>query len=150
MEKGARQKRDGVRELGSIHLLSHGIFAFKVDALGARTDLVFNEPPDDSLLARGVEGLVLTEWKVANDAPSATKGFREARAQADLYKQGALAGIELTGYRYLIVVSLRELPDNSIPPDDTTNTGVVYRHINIVVQPAVPSKAAKKISRGYE
>ena len=83
-------------QLGSIHFLSHGIFAFKVDALGARTDLVFNEPPDDLLLMRGIDGLVLTEWKVAHDAKSAAKGFREARTQADLYKQGALAGIELT------------------------------------------------------
>jgi hypothetical protein len=31
--------------LGSVHLLSHGIYAFKVDAIGARTDLVYNEPP---------------------------------------------------------------------------------------------------------
>ena len=79
--------------LGSIHLLSHGIFAFKVDALGARTDLVFNEPPDDLLLTRGVDGLVLTEWKVA-DEKNAKKKFHEARTQADRYKQGALAGIE--------------------------------------------------------
>lgn len=133
--------------LGSIHLLSHGIFAFKVDALGARTDLVFNEPPDDSLLTRGVEGLVLTEWKVASDAKSAAEAFRTARAQADLYRQGPLAGLELTGYRYLIAVSLEELPSGSIPPDDATSTGIVYRHVNIAVQPSVPSKAAKKASR---
>jgi hypothetical protein len=133
--------------LGSIHLLSHGIFAFKVDALGARTDLVFNEPPDTSLLMRGVEGLVLTEWKVADDATSAAEGFRMARTQGDLYKQGALADIELTRYRYLIVVSLKELPLNSIPPDDSTSAGIIYRHINIVVQPAVPSKAAEKLAR---
>ena len=132
-------------QLGSIHFLSHGIFAFKVDALGARTDLVFNEPPDDLLLMRGVDGLVLTEWKVAHDAKSAAKGFREARTQADLYKQGALAGIELTQYRYLIVVSLKELP--SIPPDESTDKSVVYRHINIAVQPALPSKAAKKANK---
>jgi hypothetical protein len=83
-----------------VHLLSQGIFAFKVDASGARTDLVFREPPEDSLLTRGVEGLVLTEWKVAT-AQNAADRFAEARAQADLYKQGALAGVELTGYRYL-------------------------------------------------
>ena len=109
--------------LGSIHLLSHGIFAFKVDALGARTDLVFNEPPDSSLLTRGIEGLVLTEWKVAHNATEAAEKFREARIQADLYNQGALAGIELTHYRYLIVVSLKELPSNSVPPDDSTEEG---------------------------
>ena len=133
--------------LGSIHLLSHGIFAFKVDALGARTDLVFNEPPDSSLLTRGIEGLVLTEWKVAHNATEAAEKLREARIQADLYNQGALAGIELTHYRYLIVVSLKELPSNSIPPDDSTEEGIVYRYINIVVQPAVPSQVAQKLAR---
>src|ERR1700722_5384768 len=51
-------------KLGSVHLLSHGIYAFKVDASGARTDLVFNEPPPDALLAQAVEGMVLTEWKL--------------------------------------------------------------------------------------
>jgi hypothetical protein len=108
---------------------------------------VFNEPPDGSLLARGVDGLVLTEWKVAHDAAGATRGFQAARAQADLYKQGPLAGIELTGYRYLIVVSLKELPLGSVLADDTASKGVVYRHINLVIQPSVPSKAAKPSSR---
>jgi hypothetical protein len=131
--------------LGSIHLLSHGIFAFKVDAVGARTDLVFNEPPDETLLRRGVEGLVLTEWKVAVDGKTAERGFAQARSQADLYKQGPLAGIELMGYRYLIVVSPNEIPRKSIPPDDVTKTGIVYRHVNIVVRPASPSGAAKKV-----
>lgn len=130
--------------LGSIHLLSHGIFAFKVDALGARTDLVFNEPPGESLLRQGIEGLVLTEWKIAQDGPSASKAFREARTQADLYKQGPLAGTELTHYRYLIAVSLTSLPTGSMPADETTSAGVTYRHNNIAVQPDVPSKAARK------
>jgi hypothetical protein len=128
--------------LGSVHFLSQGIFAFKVDASGARTDLVFPEPPEESLLTRGVEGLVLTEWKVAT-AQQAPNKFAEARAQAELYKQGALAGVELTGYRYLVAVSLKELPSVSIPPNNATPEGIVYRHINIVVQPAVPSKAAR-------
>ena len=108
---------------------------------------MFNEPPDSSLLTRGIEGLVLTEWKVAHNATEAAEKLREARIQADLYNQGALAGIELTHYRYLIVVSLKELPSNSIPPDDSTEEGIVYRYINIVVQPAVPSQVAQKLAR---
>jgi hypothetical protein len=64
---------------------------------------------DASILTRGVEGLVLTEWKVADDATSAAKGFAK--------------------------LGLRP-----------TSAGVVYRHINIVVQPAVPSKAARGTS----
>ena len=101
--------------LGSLVLLSQGIYAFKVHATGARTDLVFAEPPDESLLFRSVEGLVLTEWKVA-DAANAIARFKEARNQADLYKKGPLAGIELTGYRYLVVVSRKALPNTGIPP----------------------------------
>jgi hypothetical protein len=130
---------------GAIHLLSHGIFAFKVDAVGARTDLVFNEPPDEVALQRGVDGLVLTEWKVANDPKNAERGFATSRAQADLYRQGPLGGLELRGYRYLIVVSPHELPAKITPPDDVTETGIVYRHINVVVQPSAPSIAAKKL-----
>jgi hypothetical protein len=129
--------------LGSVHLLSQGIYAFKVNAEGARTDLVFAEPPDESLLTRVVEGLVLTEWKVAT-AKNALEKFAEAHKQAEIYKQGALAGIELTGYRYLVVVSKNELLRASIPPDSITPEGIVYRHVNIVVEPAVPSKAAKR------
>jgi hypothetical protein len=127
--------------LGSIQLLSQGIYAFKVDAAGARTDLVFHEPPNDSLLMRGVEGIVLTEWKIAS-ASNAAAQFAAAKSQADLYKQGALAGAELAGYRYLIAVSLNELP--SLPADEVTVEGIIYRHVNIVVAPAVPSKAAKR------
>ncbi|MFG1202908.1 hypothetical protein V5F29_11005 [Xanthobacter aminoxidans] len=129
--------------LGSLALLSQGIYAFKVDAAGARTDLVFSEPPDESLLFRSVDGLVLTEWKVA-DAKSASARFCEARKQADLYKQGPLAGVELTGYRYLVVVSLKALPITSIPVDETSPDGITYRHVNIVAEPDVPSKASKK------
>jgi hypothetical protein len=130
--------------LGSVHLLSHGIFAFKVDAAGARTDLVFPEIPEDALLAGVFEGFVLTEWKRAKDANGAAHAFREARAQTDLYRQGPLVGVELTGYRYLVVVSRRQL---TVPLDSRAETGVVYRHINIAVEPSDPSVAATKLSR---
>lgn len=129
--------------LGSVALLSQGIYAFKVDATGARTDLVFSEPPDNQQLFRTVEGLVLTEWKVA-DAGNAAARFAEARKQADLYSAGPLAGIELTGYRYLVVVSAKSLPHGDIPGDQITPDGVTYRHVNLVVEPEVPSKASKR------
>jgi hypothetical protein len=128
-------------KLGSVHLLSQGIYAFKIDTKGARTDLVFPEPRDQSILERNVEGFVLTEWKKATTAKEAADKIAEARQQADLYVGGPLAGIELTGYRYLIVVSENEL---TIPADDNTSGGVVYRHINIVVNADVPSRAARR------
>jgi hypothetical protein len=127
--------------LGSVHLLSHGIFAFKVDAKGARTDLVFNEPLDSLLNPRAIEGLVLTEWKVA-DEKTATERFTTARTQAELYKQGPLAGIELRRYRYLVAVSVKDLPSTLIPSDFIVGD-VTYRHINLAIEPAPPSKRAK-------
>jgi hypothetical protein len=51
-------------KIGAAHLLWHGILAFKVDAAGGGTDLVYQEPVREEDLA-GVRGLVLTEWKVA-------------------------------------------------------------------------------------
>jgi hypothetical protein len=133
--------------LGSVHLLSHGIYAFKVDAAGARTDLVFNEPPPDLLPVQGVDGLVLTEWKIAKDAKAAIAAVGEARVQADLYSQGPLAGLELRSHRYIIVVTPKELPSGTLGPDDHTAVGVIYRHVNIVIEPKVPSKAAKALAR---
>lgn len=143
MEKAHDKGETACERLGAIHLLWHGIFAFKVNAERARTDLVFNEPPESSILTGGIEGLVLTEWKVADDGATATRKIPEARTQADLYSQGAIAGVELRGYRYLIVVSLKQL---RMPPDETAG-GVVYRHVNIAVQPDVPAIAAPKLVR---
>jgi len=143
-EAAFRNGETACEKLGSVHLLSQGIFAFKVNSVGAITDLVFAEPPNDSLLARAVEGFVLTEWKVARTPAQGPQKFAEARAQADLYKRGALAGTELTRYRYLIVVSENELLSTSVPADITTADGVIYRHINIVVDPSSPSVAARR------
>jgi hypothetical protein len=129
-------------KLGAIHLLWHGIFAFKIDANKARTDLVFHEPIDPSIMQRGIEGLVLTEWKVADEA-NATVRFEQARTQATLYQHGPLAGTELTGYRYAIVVSRKELPRNAVP-DNGLIEGVVYRHINIAIEPRLLSVQARR------
>jgi hypothetical protein len=132
-------------KLGAVHLLWHGIFAFKVDATGGRTDLVFAEPIDVSAAAqRGVEGFVLTEWKVADEENAATR-FGQARSQAELYQQGPLVGIELTGYRYVTAVSLTDLPRKTVP-DDTVIGGVVYRHISIAIKPKTSSVQAPRSS----
>lgn len=125
-------------KLGAVHLLLHGIWAFKVDAVaGARTDLVFQEPAGALTDAqRYVDGFVLTEWKRASSEDEGGKQFEQARIQARRYAQGALAGSELTGYRYAVVVS-RQLVEI---PDDIREGEVVYRHINIAVDPRLPSK----------
>ena len=124
-------------KLGAVHLLWHGIWAFKVDAIGARTDLVFQEPAGDLTdEQRYVDGFVLTEWKKATSGDDVVKRFEQARKQAHRYAQGALAGSELTGYRYAVVVSLQQVET----PNDLREGGVVYRHINIAVEPRPPSR----------
>jgi hypothetical protein len=123
-------------KLGAVHLLLHGIWAFKVDAAGARTDLVFQEPADLQGVQGYAAGLVLTEWKKAATATEARQRFSEARQQAKKYSQGPLAGTELTGYRYAVVVSEHQIESLA----DLREGDIVYRHINIAVNPRVPSK----------
>jgi hypothetical protein len=125
-------------KLGAVHLLLHGIWAFKVDAGGARTDLVFQEPAGSlANEQRYVDGFVLTEWKKTNLGEDAMLRFEQARSQARRYAQGALAGTELTAYRYAVLVSRQQV---SIP-EDVREGEVVYRHINVAVDPRPPSKS---------
>ena len=125
-------------KLGAVHLLLHGVWTFKVNDEGARTDLVFQEPANLNGIQQYADGLVLTEWKKAKTG-EAEQRFREARAQAILYSQGPLIGTELTNYRYAIVGSEQQIAK----PSDLEEDGVVYRHINIAVTPRTPSKTNK-------
>jgi hypothetical protein len=130
-------------KLGAVHLLWHGIFAFKVDGAGARTDLISPESPDWNQAARVADGLVLTEWKLA-EASNANTKFREARNQAQLYGEGVLAGVELARYRFIIVISEEVLSPATIPAD-LDSGGSIYRHINIALNPPTPSVQARRI-----
>jgi hypothetical protein len=131
-------------KLGAVHLLWHGIWAFKINAAGERTDLVYQEPadggPEDQPFA---DGLVLTEWKVAKPDDEAPKKFGEARDQAKRYAKGVLAGNELRAFRYMVVVSL----DHVSVPKDIEDQAVIYRHINIAVCPTPPSQHGRRESR---
>jgi hypothetical protein len=139
-EKWKSALREGevaCEKLGAVHLLLHGIWAFKVDAAGERTDLVFQDLTGDRVPEQPyADGLVLTEWKTLAAGADAKKRFAEARSQAQRYARGALAGNELTGYRYAIVVSERHVTT----PADLPEGAVVYRHINIAVDPRSPSR----------
>lgn len=127
-------------KLGALHLLWHGIWAFKADATGGRTDLLFGEPVDNSDIDRSADGLVLTEWKLARAASGISRAFAAAKLQADRYHAGILAGLELRDYRYLVVVS--EQGGGELP--DTIEGSVTYRHISLAVDPLAPSKPRKK------
>ncbi len=123
-------------KLGGVHLLWHGIQAFKVHGDGGRTDLVFAEPIGVADTA-GIQGLVLTEWK-KGAAGNATARYASAKRQAYLYSAGVLGGVELRRYRFLVLVSEKAVR----PPSDVVDGAVTYRHINIAVDPDKPSKAA--------
>jgi hypothetical protein len=123
--------------LGSVHLLLFGIWAFKLNAIGARTDLVFSDRELEAIDNPG-SVLVLTEWKKTTDNGSAS--FEMARRQVENYADGILAGNELSGFRYCVVVS----KDFIAVPQDVYRGSVVYRHINIAVDPSTPPVAARR------
>lgn len=124
-------------KLGGVHMLLHGIWAFKVDGAGERTDLVCNEPIDPAQNAQAsVDGFVLTEWKITKNAKVDEAAFENARQQARRYGSGILAGTTLKTFRYVVVVSR----DHISVPNDMKEGDVTYRHINIPVEPSSPSK----------
>jgi hypothetical protein len=125
-------------KLGAVHLLLHGIWAFKVNTAGEGTDLVFNEPLlEFSSIERTAEALVLTEWKRVLLTTETKAKAAQARKQAARYTVGALGGVELAGYRFIVLVSKEHLT----LPEDQTENGVRYQHINIAVAPKLPSKS---------
>jgi hypothetical protein len=143
-EKAFARGEVACEQLGAVHLLWHGIWTFKIDAAGARTDLVFPESSGDTAdQARFADGLVLTEWKLAASDDAAQTRFEEARAQAQRYAEGPLFANELLNYRYAVVVSGTQVA----VPDDLMIGSTLYRHINIAVSPLVPSRASKVRTR---
>ena len=135
------EREEACERLGAVHLLWHGIWSFKAYTLEARTDLVLAEPLRDvARIERSAEGLVLTEWKKAKPDKAATKKFQDGRDQAERYASGPLAANELRGYRYVIVVSEKDV---AVPEDYDDGNGVIYRHVNIAVDPDSPSKSRK-------
>lgn len=126
-------------KLGSIHLLSHGIWCFKVNGEGERTDLVFQEPIANINEVEAVaEALVLTEWKIAKGPSSVKEKIREAVDQARRYSKGVLAGVELSNYIYIVIVTENVY---EMPPDEEIN-GSRYKCINLAVNPQPPSKGS--------
>ncbi|TBC25600.1 hypothetical protein ELH33_33025 (plasmid) [Rhizobium ruizarguesonis] len=127
--------------LGATHLLWHGICSFKAKSDGAATDLVLGEPISSDIV-HAAQGLVLTEWKKVPDALEAPRLAERARHQATSYSKGLLATTELRSFRYIILVSTRQIS----PIDDVVVQGVTYRHVNIACDPYTPSRAATAVS----
>ncbi len=126
-------------KLGAVHLLWHGIWAFKADAEGERTDLIMGEPIDSSNLeeiGNSAEALVFTEWKVAVEKRDNMKQIEQGIRQAKRYSSGALGGFELRDYRYIVLLTRETFTPPLIPAED----GIEYKVINLAVEPAVPSR----------
>lgn len=132
-------------KLGAVHLLLHGIWAFKSNAEGGRTDLVLGnrlEVSDEVIGA--ARGLVLTEWKlIKKQGKTPADVMNGAKFQAKRYAEGVLAGFELQFERYLILVGEEEFE----VPKDTIDGLVTYKVIPIVLNRKTPSLAAKKQSK---
>ena len=128
--------------LGSTHLLLHGIWAFKANSAGERTDLVLGTRLEITPQIEGAsEALVLTEWKVVRKASEYHQRADEALRQARLYSAGSLAGFELSDRRYIVIVSQDRLGE---APSDHVENGVEYQFKNIVVAPESPSIAVTR------
>jgi hypothetical protein len=124
-------------KLGATHLLWHGIWAFKADAQGERTDLVLGVPLEITSEVRdAADALVLTEWKLLKKTGDLDAHCDQAFKQAQRYSVGILAGFELSTRRYLVVVS----QDHLTMPAARQEGEVVYEYINIAVSPTTPSK----------
>jgi hypothetical protein len=112
-----------------VHLLVHGIWAFKVSSTGERTDLVLGTRlvVDQKVIA-SAHGLVLTEWKLIRTGDSIEEKKTEAKNQASRYSEGSLGGFELASERYLILVGQEEFT----APNDTNEGDVILQSCSLV------------------
>jgi len=141
--------------LGAIHLLGHGIWAFKVRGKGAETDLVFGEPiatdlvygkpieDEIGVIQRTARTLALTEWKLVRSGGEIESQASQARKQAKLYASGVLQPVELKRTRYVVLVA----EDDLSPPANVAAGNATYRHIVVPVKPGTPSQTARKRPR---
>jgi len=128
-------------KLGGVHLLWHGIWAFKVGAKGGRTDLVMgNQIDNPSEVERTALGMVLTEWKRAADEREVEVKYRQGKEQVAQYSEGVLGGVELADTRYVVVVTEHMASGN----DEVDENGITYKFVNIAVDPEAPSQAARR------
>ncbi len=143
-QKAFTQREDHCERLGAAHLLSHGVWAFKVSAAGAATDLVFGEPieREAALIRRTARALVLTEWKRVKSQAELNRKAAEARRQTDAYASGILGDLELRATRYIALVSQQQMD----ALQDQQKAGVTFRHVVIPIAPETPSRQGRRRS----
>lgn len=136
--KAFEEGETACEKLGACHLLLHGVWAFKANAAGERTDLVLGEPLSvTDEVRRAAATLVLTEWKVVGSSTELRDKIEQAHKQAQLYSSGALAGFELSSRRYLVMVS----SDRLEMPEARREGSILYEHVNVPVSPRSPSRS---------
>jgi len=135
------RREEHCERLGATHLLSHGIWAFKVSATGAATDLVFGDPVANELgiVRRTARALVLTEWKLVKDATELESQAEVARRQTEIYAVGILGDLELKSTRYIALVTRK----NFQPPADRMMGSITFRHVVLAIDPDSPSKESR-------
>ena len=134
-------REEQCEKLGATHLLLHGIWAFKANADGGRTDLVLGDDlqvTDDVRAA--ANGLVLTEWKLVRDGDDWNTTRSKAMKQAQQYTAGILAGFELSQTRYLVLVSKQGAITQT---ESVLENDYRYRTVHIVIEAMLPSQAAR-------
>jgi hypothetical protein len=62
-----KQREERSESLGAVHLLSHGIWAFKVTGSGAATDLVYREPLVQSPILQRTARALVELWPEVGD-----------------------------------------------------------------------------------
>ncbi|MBV8756316.1 MAG: hypothetical protein JO257_03510 [Deltaproteobacteria bacterium] len=127
-------------KLGALHLLSHGVYAFKAEAGSGRTDLVLGTPLHVGDDVRSASMLVLTEWKLVRPGDDPNEIARVGRRQVERYSHVELSGFELRDARYVVLVSPLPLP---MPATETVGS-VMYKYINVVIEPPRPSDWARR------
>lgn len=127
-------------KLGALHLLSHGVYTFKADAGTGRTDLILGTPLQVSDDVRSASVLVLTEWKLARPADDVAEVARVGRRQVERYAQVELGGFELRDTRYVVIVSRAP----SVVPQVETVGNVMFKYVNVVIEPLRPSDWARR------
>lgn len=142
--KAFEEGETACEKLGAVHLLLHGIWAFKANSVGERTDLILgNQLVVNDEMKGAAHGLVLTEWKLVkpNDNPEVVKD--EAKSQACRYSGGGLAGFELDSERYLVLVAEEEFDK----PKDEAVGSMLYKVVSLVLNRKTPSVAAKQVKQ---
>lgn len=143
-QEAFEQGEEACERMGATHLLSQGIWAFKVSTPEARTDLILRglsgtEPSPE----READFMLLTEWKLTKKNTDHEPLIRAGIAQAALYGGGVFHGIEVLSHRFVIIVSRETYGE----PEMRMEAGTAYHVISLAVSPLTPSVTARKSTR---